>query len=999
MLELKNISKTYKTKKGVPVQALKDISTSFDDKGMVFVLGKSGSGKSTLLNLIGGIDFADSGEIVINGKSSKDFKMADYDSYRNTYIGFIFQEYNILNDFTVGENMSLALEIQSQKVNKQRVEEILKEVDLEGYADRKPNELSGGQKQRVAIARAIVKAPKIIMADEPTGALDSETGKAIFETLKKLSQDRLVIVVSHDREFAEIYGDRIIELADGEVINDEIKNTQSQDNMTSETGDLSNAANTQQLKKSRLPYNRALAMGVKSMRTNPIRLAITIILCVISFAFFGLADTVASYNTHKATVKSILNNHYDALPIVSDGGGAMSSDIKYLKDKTDIEFNGVVSYGGSSQNLSFVYNRKVKGTNGDDVYYNAALTGYLPADKIINGKKYRLIAGTMPSNSSEIVLSKYTYEQFALGGISLTDGDKTTYIEPEDIATLQSFVENARFQVDSPRGVKEWKVVGVVDTIADPDGRYEQLKPNAKRIIKSKSNYKMLCAECVQYFNYSYHSVGYVAQETYRDMFVECNNKDLLGVYAGGSVTFKNEERRYTNAFNNVLNDASLGSLDIFWADGTARTQLDDDEFVIGSNALAALSNAVDLNKSIDLHYTFFDGIVDLSYQVSLNSVKYKGAVSLHIGACEYAQNVDDEQIDDFKKFINSTIGEEQDEDTRQMLRALALMTCLDNVPNLPSDFEIDYYAKDYSPLQWRILYAGYLMTTIFNFQGFIDNIDGGYVANVVQDGQSGSLIEDKLSEQLYDDILVKLVCENAFMGVEIEFEYGEKTELANSVRIVGIYLDSNASKVDSYVINNVVYERAQDALTPEYAFLIAQMTDDKQVLEALVDLHYGNEDERYNMINSVTFAMAQKSDTFAMLGDVFLYVGLGLAIFSMVLMSNYIAVSISSQKKQIGILRALGARSVDVFAIFYSESLIIAFVNFVVATVSALIANLAINAQIASGFGLQITFMLFGIRQIALIFVLSMGVSLIASLVSIYSITTHKPIDCILNR
>jgi len=168
----------------------------------------------------------------------------------------------------------------------------------------------------------------------------------------------------------------------------------------------------------------------------------------------------------------------------------------------------------------------------------------------------------------------------------------------------------------------------------------------------------MLCAECVQYFNYSYHSVGYVAQETYRDMFVECNNKDLLGVYAGGSVTFKNEERRYTNAFNNVLNDASLGSL--------------DDEFVIGSNALAALSNAVDLNKSIDLHYTFFDGIVDLSYQVSLNSVKYKGAVSLHIGACEYAQNVDDEQIDDFKKFINSTIGEEQDKDTRQILRTLA---------------------------------------------------------------------------------------------------------------------------------------------------------------------------------------------------------------------------------------------------------------------------------------------------------------------------------------
>ena len=157
MLELKNITKTYQPKNGAPVQALKDVTLSFEDKGMVFVLGKSGSGKSTLLNIIGGLDFADSGEISIDGKSTKQFKEKDYDAYRNTYIGFVFQEYNILNEFTVGENISLALELQNRKGEKQKVEEILKEVDLEGYADRKSNELSGGQRQRVAIARAIIK--------------------------------------------------------------------------------------------------------------------------------------------------------------------------------------------------------------------------------------------------------------------------------------------------------------------------------------------------------------------------------------------------------------------------------------------------------------------------------------------------------------------------------------------------------------------------------------------------------------------------------------------------------------------------------------------------------------------------------------------------------------------------------------------------------------------------------------------------------------------------
>ena len=220
MIEVRNLRKTYKPKKGKAVEALKGINLKFEEKGLVFILGKSGSGKSTLLNLLGGLDKFDEGEIIIKGKSSEKFTQSDFDSYRNTFIGFIFQEYNILNDFTVGANIALAMELQGKKPTKESLIQILDEVDLEGYAGRKPNELSGGQKQRVAIARALIKNPEIIMADEPTGALDSNTGKQVFDTLKKLSKDKLVIVVSHDRDFAEQYGDRVIELADGEVISD-----------------------------------------------------------------------------------------------------------------------------------------------------------------------------------------------------------------------------------------------------------------------------------------------------------------------------------------------------------------------------------------------------------------------------------------------------------------------------------------------------------------------------------------------------------------------------------------------------------------------------------------------------------------------------------------------------------------------------------------------------------------------------------------------------------
>ena len=220
MLEVKHLVKTYSPKGGVTVRALDDVSIAFPEKGMVFLLGKSGSGKSTLLNVAGGLDKADSGEIIVKGKSSNDFSASDFDSYRNTCVGFVFQEYNLLSEFSVEQNVALALELQNKKNDKAAVNALLERVDLKGLGRRKPSTLSGGQKQRVAIARALIKEPEIIMADEPTGALDSTTGRQILDTFKKLSKEKLVVIVSHDREFAEHYADRIIELADGKIVSD-----------------------------------------------------------------------------------------------------------------------------------------------------------------------------------------------------------------------------------------------------------------------------------------------------------------------------------------------------------------------------------------------------------------------------------------------------------------------------------------------------------------------------------------------------------------------------------------------------------------------------------------------------------------------------------------------------------------------------------------------------------------------------------------------------------
>ena len=220
MFQIKDLVKTYTPKGAEPVMALRGITIDFGETGMVFILGKSGCGKSTLLHVMGGLDFPTSGEIVIDGKSSKDFTKEDYDNYRNTYVGFVFQEYNLLPEFTVYENLAIALQLQGKKADKALLKEYLKRVDLEVDEKRRPTQLSGGQKQRVAIARALIKDPKIIFADEPTGALDAKTGNDILSLLKSLSKDRLVIVVSHDEEFARTFGDRVLEMSDGLIVAD-----------------------------------------------------------------------------------------------------------------------------------------------------------------------------------------------------------------------------------------------------------------------------------------------------------------------------------------------------------------------------------------------------------------------------------------------------------------------------------------------------------------------------------------------------------------------------------------------------------------------------------------------------------------------------------------------------------------------------------------------------------------------------------------------------------
>ena len=222
MLELRNIKKDYQLKDQEPVHALKGISLQFRENEFVAILGPSGCGKTTLLNITGGLDHYDSGDLIIKGVSTKNFKDGDWDTYRNHSIGFVFQSYNLIPHQNILSNVELALTIGgvSKEERKRRAKEALDLVGLKGLYRKKPNQLSGGQMQRVAIARALVNNPEIVLADEPTGALDSETSTQIMDILRDISKNHLVIMVTHNPDLAEEYATRIVKMKDGEILSD-----------------------------------------------------------------------------------------------------------------------------------------------------------------------------------------------------------------------------------------------------------------------------------------------------------------------------------------------------------------------------------------------------------------------------------------------------------------------------------------------------------------------------------------------------------------------------------------------------------------------------------------------------------------------------------------------------------------------------------------------------------------------------------------------------------
>ena len=358
MLQLKDITKDYLSG-DMKVQALKGINLEFRKSEFVSILGQSGCGKTTLLNIIGGLDRYTSGDLIINGKSTKKFKDKDWDAYRNYSVGFVFQNYNLIPHQTVLSNVELALTLSgvSKKERKQKAIAALEKVGLKDQIHKKPNQMSGGQMQRVAIARALVNDPDIILADEPTGALDTETSVQIMNILKEISENKLIITVTHNPELAEKYSSRIVKILDGKIMDD--SNPYTEDDRKNETMQAKSG-------KTSMNYLTALSLSLNNLMTKKGRTFLTAF--AGSIGIIGIALILSLSNGVQKYIQKVQEDTLSSYPISIqeesvDMGSMMTSMMEEQNNKVERSNDGKIYSRNIMSNMLSMLSTKMKTNN------------------------------------------------------------------------------------------------------------------------------------------------------------------------------------------------------------------------------------------------------------------------------------------------------------------------------------------------------------------------------------------------------------------------------------------------------------------------------------------------------------------------------------------------------------------------------------------------------------------------------------------------------------
>lgn len=894
MIEITGLTKIYRSKRQKTI-ALNDINLTLPDKGMVFLLGKSGCGKTTLLNMLGAMDTFDDGEIFVEGRALSSLSLAERDAYRNTYVGFVFQEYNLIEDFDVWQNIAVAQELQRIEPSSEKISEILIRLGLQGLEKRRTDELSGGQRQRVAIARALIKDPHLLLCDEPTGALDSEAGESIMNLLKQISRDRLVVIVSHDRDFAERFGDSIVELKDGKVVSDSLPVCSSD-----EEDKLS-------LTFARLKTGRAFSMGVRTALKKPIRMSLSVLLLALTTFVLSLAIIVAGFNFDLSVARTIVNNgrEYNVLQLryfKGDGDDvafpgrkvSFNADEKMIDDFA--ELSGLPAVGKVSAGLQgecFAPSlTNYKGWQRDnaypDIFTNCAkFGGYVAIDENVCRNFGFELVGRLPEKYDEIVITQYSLRSFITYGYSDRQGNTAEISSAEDM--LGKSIVTGNIYYDGEVTLKNSYTVCGVITNLDIDielfkSRYKNADFDGGSMLEENIEREVLFLRD-NYLN----NVCFVSDQRLKDLAAE--NAD------------------YSRTTGLLKSGALLGRKDplpdnVFIADGTYNYNN-----LIDSVRICAEEDISDIG-------------LDIEYSDNEKTLKDgRAALSLH----ELVILIDRYDVkllaEDAEKFGCSTLSEYLDKNlfTSENVGKILLEEYYSGVMPDEETFKED---------------VNYVLSRLLNRQSFVYGID--------------------FSRLCYEDVAPVI----AKYADDITIYTGGYDTVVKNFLLGGVVFYKSEEVSENYEFHKgAICMSASDAEEITYGAygncyngIISPMPSSVNRVYSL--WKSGNSEEeglKYVMnaiesdvVNDYVSSTRGNAVAFSVIGGI-------MGIMALLLIFNFITNSVSIRKKDISILRNLGAGRREVCKIFYMESVITAVISIVIATIFTAAGAYAFNCYFAS--------------------------------------------------
>ena len=926
MLELKHIVKTYDLGEE-RVEALRDVSLSFREHEFVSILGPSGCGKTTLLNIIGGLDQYTSGDLVIAGRSTKDYKEVDWNAYRNHSIGFVFQNYNLIPHQTVLENVELALTLSgvSKGERRKRAIEALRQVGLGDQLKKKPNQMSGGQMQRVAIARALVNDPEILLADEPTGALDSETSVQIMEILKEISKDKLIIMVTHNPDLANSYSTRIIRLLDGRVVDDSMPYDGAQ----------APSVPAKRSGKTSMSFLTALSLSFKNLLTKKTRtfltsfagsigiIGIALILSVSSgvqsYIDAVQRDTLSSYPITlqaetvdmSTLITSISGAHEEAsgeaqhdldavypssvMYELMNSMNSMESEKNnlaafktYLESQTDdLSYISSIQYGYDLTKNIYVRDTDGKIVRSDaqslmmdmmSALYNMDVSAYMKQFSAYTSA-YDLWDEMLPGTNGDLI-SDLVKEQYDLVyGEWPTKANQVVLVlnknnEVSDMVLYSLGLVTQERMVEIMRTASEG---GVIDTDSLGHWSYEEICNQQCKLFLSSELYQK--QENGTYTDLSATEAGldYLFENAGMDIEISAivrPNSDAVATSMSGSIGYTTALTRYLieGAQESDVVRAQLADPSTDVLTGLPFKTDESQELTAGQKAervkayIAGLSPAEKASLYISLLSTPTQEYLDQATDAALASTDRETLIQSMVKGLSQQMGVDESQV-------QSYIGQ-MDADTQQK------------------------YAREMISAQIAQQYAQQVTTQLGAMS--TDQLAALMDAQALTDAQVDSLFEEYLpaaySDSTYEDNLKKL-------GVQDE----------NSPSTINLFAatfedkDKIADLISRY--NEQAAEADQISYTDYVALLMSSIT---------------------TIINAISYVLIA-------------FVAISLVVSS-IMIGIITYISVLERTKEIGILRAIGASRRDVSHVFNAETLLVGFVSGALGIGITLLLNQVIN-------------------------------------------------------